>query len=123
MTLDQLVDQTWDELRGNMFRRAILGKRRCAELVMHTLACFPDRELVALKATAGSDLERQIVKQVEEKVASRYKATGQEPGTYGFVFLSIVLYWAVSAIVQYLVVQWWKRHFDAAAIRREYGWK
>lgn len=123
MTLDQLCDETWDSLRGNLFRRAILGRQRCDQLVMHALACFPDRELTSLKAARGSELESQIVQDVEGKVAERFRETKQEPGTYGFVFMSLVLYWAVSAIVQYLVVQWWKRHFDAEAIRKEYGWK
>lgn len=122
-TLDQLIDETWDSMRGNLFRRAILGKKRCAELVMHAVASFPDREFKSLNVRQDSDVERQVIKDVERRVAQRYTATGQEPGTYGYVFLSLVLYWAISAIVQYLVVQWWKRHFDAESIRREYGWK
>lgn len=121
-TIDQLVDETWEALRPSLFRRAILGRRRCAEIVMTALAEFPDRELTARKASEGSSSCRSICREVEKRVAGRVRQTGEDHGTYGSVVLSLVLGWAVSAIVQYLVLQWWKRHFDAAAFRREYGW-
>lgn len=121
MTTDALIDSVWNELRPSLFRRSILGKRRCSEIVLHALAEFPDREFAARKATQGSSAERRIVEETEKRVAKRMKtSTGDE--VYGSVILSLVLMWAVSSIVQYLVLQWWKRHFDAAAFRREYGW-
>jgi hypothetical protein len=31
--------------------------------------------------------------------------------------------WAIAAIVAHIAVEWWKRHFDAAAMRAQYGWR
>ena len=123
MTVDELIDSTWEALRPSLFRRAVLGQQRCAELVMHVLAEFPDREFASRGAVEGNAVDRQIRSELEARVSRRFHASGQKPGRYGSVFFSIVVTWAVSAIVQYLVVQWWKRQFDAAAIRRGYGWK
>jgi len=124
MTLDELIDDTWTALRPGLFRRALLGRQRCAELVMLAVAEFPDRELRG--CPRGSAYEQQMQEQLTERVAARFRATSgkavaAEP--YGFVFLSIVLMWAIAAIVQHLVVKWWERHFDAAAIRSQYGWR
>lgn len=125
VSVDAIIDGTWDALRGNYFRRAMLGKVRCAEIVMHTLAVFPDRQIVALKATKGSAVEQQVIESTIVAVAERYQMTSaaKQQSPYGFVLLSLVLYWAIAAIVQHLIVEWWKRHFDAAALRQEYGWK
>jgi len=123
-TLDELIDATWNSLRPSLFRRAILGRQRCAELVMLACANFPDRELTT--CTQGSSRDHGIRKELAEIVEAKYRrsAAGRDgQDAYGMVFMSIVLMWAVSAIVQYLVLQWWKKHFDAAAIRKQYGWK
>lgn len=123
-TMDDIVDSAWHQLRGNLFRRAILGKKMCARIVMETLAQFPDREFSSLKVAQNTDLERQIVGEVRDKVLQSVReGCRAEPGNYGFAIMALVLYWAVSAIVQYLVVQWWKRHFDMSVLRTEYGWK
>jgi hypothetical protein len=124
MTTSQLCDEVWLSLRGNLFRRTILGRKRCDELVMLSCAEFPDRELSA--CVQGSEQEREQIDRMIDRVSSRYQQIrSASPGKqeYGFAFLTLVLVWAVSAIVQYLVIKWWKKHFDAAEMRRQYGWK
>jgi hypothetical protein len=121
-TLDDLIDECWGALRPSLMRRAVLGKQRCAQLVMMTLANFPDRELVG--TTPGSAYERQQKRTLAARVEAQYRkdATAAQ-GTYGAVFLSIVLAWAIKAIVEYLVDQWLKKHFSMTDIRQQYGWK
>lgn len=122
MTLDELTEGAWQSLRGNLFRRAILNRRRCDELVMLACSEFPDRELAA-GASPGSVSEERIVQATVDRVVARYKSKASGRQEYGFALLSMVLLWAAAAIVQYLVVKWWQRHFDAAAMRAQYGWK
>ena len=121
--LDELIDEAWLALRGSLFRRAVMGKQRCAEIVMLTLAHFPDRELkTCLKGSAyAKQAERTLAETVERKYRASHVTV--DGGTYGMVFLTIVLTWAVEAIVRYLLAQWWKKHFDAEQIRRRYGWQ
>jgi len=124
MTTDELCDEVWASLRGNLFRRTILGRKRCNEIVMLTCSEFPDRGLT--HCARGTPREQEVIDHCIERVTSRFQqmrsASGQRE-EYGFVFLSLVLAWAVSAIVQYIVIKWWKKHFDAAEMRRQYGWK
>lgn len=124
-TLDELIDGAWEAMRPNMFRRAVLGKRRCAHLVMLACSEFPDSELRECRQSSAH--AKSVEEQLAARVADRYRtgAYGSLDGTgsYGMVFLSVVLLWAASAIVQYLVIQWWQRHFDAAGMRAAYGWE
>jgi hypothetical protein len=121
-TIDELIEECWGSMRPSLMRRAVLGKKRCAQLVMMTLANFPDRELVG--ATPGSSSERQHRRKLATKVESQYRDDAPSAkGTYGAVFLSIVLAWAVKAIVDYLIDQWLRKHFSMDDIRQQYGWK
>jgi len=124
MTVDELIDDTWNALRPSLLRRSMLGRKRCAELVMHTLAVFPDREYYAMQAAEGSAADRRLRVETEERVHDRMRnSVAAEPGVYGFAIMSLVMMWAVSAVVQYLLAQWWKQRFNAGDFRREYGWK
>ena len=121
--LDELCDETWVALRGNLFRRAILGKQRCSEIVMLTIANFPSRELRGCQKDSIHD--RNTRKELAATVERKYRNShAQQPrDTYGMVFVTIVLTWAVEAIVQYIIAQWWRKHFDVEAIRKRYGWE
>ena len=100
----------------------MLGKQRCAQLVLMTLANFPDRELVG--TMPGSAYERQQKRTLAARVEAKYRKDAPPThGTYGAVFLSIVLAWAIRAIVEYLIDQWLKKHFSMDDIRQQYGWK
>lgn len=123
MTIDELTDDVWHSLRGNLFRRAVLTRRRCDELVMLSCAEFPNRELSSSGASPNSEKEEEILKRAADRVVARYQSQARGPQEYGFVFLSMILMWAAAAIIQYLVVKWWQRHFDAEAIRARYGWE
>jgi hypothetical protein len=89
---------------------------------MMTLASFPDRELAG--ATPGSAFERQQKRSLAARVEAQYRKDAPAThGTYGAVFLSIVLAWAIKAIVEYLIDQWLKKHFSMDDIRQQYGWR
>lgn len=121
-TMDDLIDECWGIMRPSLMRRAVLGKQRCAQLVMMALANFPDRELVG--TIPGSAYERQQKRTLAARIEAQYrKNVGEVQGTYGAVFLSIVLAWAIKAIVEYLIDQWLKKHFSMDDIRHQYGWK
>lgn len=121
-TIDELIEECWGSMRPSLMRRAVLGKQRCAQLVMMTLANFPDRELVG--ATPGSAYERQQKRTLAARVEGQYrKDAPAAQGTYGAVFLSIVLAWAIKAIVSYLIDQWFSKRFSMDEIRQQYGWK
>jgi hypothetical protein len=120
--IDELIDECWGAMRPSLMRRAVLGKQRCAQLVLMTLANFPDRELVG--TTPGSAYEKQQKRTLAARVEAKYrKDAPANHGTYGAVFLSIVLAWAIKAIVEYLISQWFKKSFSMDDIRQQYGWK
>ena len=120
--IDDLIDECWGSMRPSLMRRAVLGKKRCAQLVLMALANFPDRELVG--ATPGSAYEKKQKQTLAARVEANYRKDAPPThGTYGAVFLSIVLAWAIRAIVEYLIDQWLKNHFSMDDIRHQYGWK
>jgi len=120
--IDELIDECWGAMRPSLMRRAVLGKQRCARLVMMTLANFPDRELAG--AIPGSAYERQQKRTLASRVEAQYRKTSTPSrDTYGAVFLSIVLAWAIKAIVEYLIDRWMNKHFSMDDIRQQYGWK
>ncbi len=119
--IDDLIDECWAAMRPSLMRRAVLGRQRCSQLVMTALAHFPDRDLVG--ASPDSDYVRQQKARLAIKVETEYRSTAKAAkGTYGAVFMSIVLAWAVKAIVDYLIDRWLKNNFSMDLIRRQYGW-
>lgn len=121
-TIDELIDECWGSMRPSLMRRAVLGKQRCSRLVMMSLANFPDRELVG--TAPGSAYERQQKRMLAARVESQYrKDAPPATTTYGAVFLSIVLAWAIKAIVEYLIDRWINNRFSMDDIRQQYGWK
>ena len=120
--IDDLIDECWGSMRPSLMRRAVLGKRRCAQLVMMALANFPDRELVG--TMPGSAYEKQQKRTLAARIEAHYrKDAPAAQGTYGAVFLSIVLAWAIKAIVEYLIDRWLNKRFSMDDIRQQYGWK
>lgn len=121
MTIDELIDECWDSMRPQFMRRAVLSKPRCARLVMMTLAQFPDRELAG--SAAGSAFDRQTKRGLAMDIEKQFRQQSPEPtNTYGAVFLSIVLAWAIKFIIDYLIDQWRKNTFSMDTIRQQYGW-
>jgi hypothetical protein len=123
VTLDELIDDCWKALRPSLCRRAVLGKKRCAELLMRACAHFPDAELSALSAKSQGVQDRK--KLLEAQVMSGYLRDHgmQKDNNYGFVFMSVVLAWAVEAIVRYLLSRWFSGRLDVGELRRQCGWE
>lgn len=122
MSIDELTDACWVSMRGSLFRRAILGRQRCSELVMMTLAKFPDAMLVGVTQNSAADRKIRNTLALRVEAAYRSKAT-ESDGTYGAVFMTIILAWAIKLIVAYLINAWFSQQFSIADIRQQYGWK
>lgn len=121
-SIDELTDACWVSMRGSLFRRAILGRQRCSELVLMTLAQFPDANLIGV--TQHSAADRKVRAALASQVEAAYRSKDRpHEGTYGAVFMTIVLAWAVKLIVAYLINAWFSQQFSIADIRRQYGWK
>jgi hypothetical protein len=97
--LDQARDLVWRRLPP--VRRALLGRERCDAIVRTTLDALPREQFAAAASAAGRDDLRRRTQQLVEK-------TYQE--RCGLAFLSLLLWWAISTIVQILVVRWWNQH-------------
>lgn len=121
--VDAIADNVWDSLRGSLFSRAVLGRRRCTELVLNTLAAFPDRTFAERGVPTQNTLEEQrIVAEVTAKVAAKVMTSPVKCVPYSPDVVALVVRWATAAVVQMLVTAWWDRRLDVAAIRKEYGW-
>jgi len=83
-------DHAWEALGSTPVRRAMLGRGRCDAVVRVALS-----ECRAAKV-AGPGLLRTV----EDRVRARYR--DQE----GFAFMSLLIAWAISAIVQAVVAHW-----------------
>lgn len=95
-------DSVWQALSSSPLRRAMLGRDRCDAIVRVALETLPTDDLVACgRGTAG---EASLLEQTEQRVRSVYSER------CGFVFMSFVIYWAISAIVQALVARWWNNN-------------
>ena len=96
-------EHVWQRLAANPIRRAMLGRMRCDALVRTALNAMPDDVEMAV-AGEGTDFEEVLRTRTERRVLDLYSER------CGFAFLTFVILWAVSAIVQILVVRWWTKH-------------
>lgn len=94
-------DDVWEALGAAPLRRAVLGRDRADAMVRVALDVFPTNELAA--AGQCTRYAAALQKRMEFAVRSRYSER------CGFAFSTLILSWAISAIVQALVVRWWKR--------------
>lgn len=99
------IDTAWAALAGNPIRRALLGRERCealaaiaAEEVGYEAFAGANNGAFARKYLAGSR------RRIGERVARRYHER------CGFAFTTLILSWAISAIVQALIARWWNQH-------------
>ena len=83
-------DHAWESLAASPLRRAMLGRERCDAIVRVALD-----ECRAAPA-AGGNFRRLV----EDRVRSRYRDQA------GFAFMSLLIAWAISAIVQAVVAHW-----------------
>lgn len=94
-------DAVWKALATHPIRRAILGRERCDRLVRIAREQMADVDTSA--AGEGTPNEIASRRRIEQRVQALYG----EP--CGMAFTTIILSWAISAVVQALVVRWWKR--------------
>lgn len=83
-------DHVWEVLGSTPVRRAMLGRERSDAIVRVALS-----ECRAAKV-AGPGLARTV----EDRVRARYRDRD------GFAFMSLLIAWAISAIVQAVVAHW-----------------
>lgn len=102
MTLEllQARDAVWEALGSSPIRRAILGRERCDAIVRVAKNSIPTIELEA--AGEGTGHEAAVIRRIERRVRGRYAEQ------CGFAFSTLILSWAISAIVQALVIRWWR---------------
>lgn len=95
MTDEQLRDardEVWDALGATPVRRAMLGRERCDAIVR-----------VAMEAHDEYAGRSQLGRLIEARVRERYR------DRLGVPFMTLVVWWAISAIVQALVARWWSQ--------------
>lgn len=99
--LDQARDAVWARLPP--VRRKLLGRERCDAIVRTTMEALPQEQFAAAASAAGQeDLRRRTCQLVEQAYQDRN----------GMAFMSLILWWAISTIVQILVVRWWTQHHE-----------
>jgi len=93
-------DGAWKALGVAPLRRAMLGRDRCDRLVRLASIALESAEFRAavFNHANGKAARKQAVK----RVADVYS----EPCSS--VFVSLVLTWAIQAIVAYLIRRWWE---------------
>lgn len=98
--LDLAREDVWNTLGKHPVRRAMLGRELCDAITRVALNSLPQEELKA--AGEGTDRERELIELVKHRVRGRYAEQ------CGFAFTTFLLTWAISAIVQALIVRWWR---------------
>ena len=125
LSLELLIDRTWQALRPARFRRALIGSAGIAELAMLAARYCP---AASLRAAHGSERDMKLVLQQWEQIVHagfaknavrRRREMNDVCGTVRWV---VVVPWAVRLVVLFvceLVVQ---GEVDIEALHRECGW-
>lgn len=100
MTLDDLVDQCWDEIR--VFRKRAVGKDGVKKILMDSLQEW-DTDLL-MKCRDDNDY-----RQYKEWLHQRVRARNMAENEYGFALLAFLLMTVASAVISWLI-QWWLNH-------------
>lgn len=104
--LQAVRDAAWRGLAKNPIRRAMLGRERCDAIVRvaaDQLAEVHGEYEASVRAAGLSGLAipgSTLRKRVEDRVRQTYHERA------GFAFMTLVIAWAISAIVQVLVQRW-----------------
>lgn len=97
LTLSAARDAAWLALGSSPVRRSLLGRERCDAIVRVAM-----EEAQYESAVCGTlDMTDASIR-IRRRVAKRYD------GQCGFAFSTLILSWAISAIVQALVIRWWR---------------
>jgi|688.fasta_scaffold105173_2 hypothetical protein len=101
LELDQAREAVWRALGDRPMRRRLLGRKRCDAIVRVALSQIAAME-GELRAAGpdGIPAPGGIRRRIEERVRAVYAEN------CGMAFTTLVLVWAISAIVQALVIRW-----------------
>lgn len=102
--LEQAREHVWQALAASPIRRAVLGRERCDAIVRVAVNAMPDETQLAWSSV---DDERRggLCRALERRVRANYSEA------CGFAFATMILAWAISAIVQALVARWIENHW------------
>lgn len=98
MTLEQAREDVWRGLASRPLRRAMLGREKCDAIVRVALSQLHEveGELVAGRISGSDEVARRVERRVKAVYADQY----------GMAFVTLLMVWAISAIVQILVIRW-----------------
>lgn len=99
-TLQAERDGAWEALSGAPLRRAMLGRVRCDRLVRLAAEALDSAEF------RGAVFDNAHGRAARRQIARRVGDVYSEPCSS--VFVSLVLSWAIQAIVSYLIRRWWE---------------
>jgi hypothetical protein len=98
MTLEQAREDVWQALAARPIRRSMLGRERCDAIVRVALSQLDavEGEMAAGRFTGADEMQRRVERRVRAAYADQC----------GMAFATLLLIWAISAIVQVLVLRW-----------------
>lgn len=104
------ADYVWAELARHPIRRAMLGRERCDEIVATAAGLSPEHPLDRQRRRHG--LAGMMPKADRDAMRRAWEASVREEyeNRAGFAFMTMLLVWAIGAIVQALVKKWWEEH-------------
>ena len=94
------ADYVWAELARHPIRRAMLGRERCDEIVATAAGMSPTGGAAVAAGRNRDDMRRMWEGRVRDEYAQRA----------GFAFMTMLIMWAIGAIVEALVRKWWEEH-------------
>lgn len=93
-------DHAWDALRSSPMRRAMLGRDRCDAIVRVAVDQMPMYATELSNCGSDAGMQADVLRRIEGRVRRLYSEN------CGFAFMTLVVVWAISAIVQALVIRW-----------------
>lgn len=102
LELADAKDAVWRRLALHPVRRAALGRAQSDAITAVAVQQLPD-DVEMDVAGEGTDFERMLRERTERRVLDVYSER------CGFALTTFLLTWAISAIVQALIVRWWRK--------------
>lgn len=102
LELAEARDAVWRRLALHPLRRAALGRDQADAITAVAVGQMPD-DVEMDVAGEGTDYEQLLRERTERRVLDVYAER------CGFALTTFLLTWAISAIVQALIVRWWRK--------------
>jgi hypothetical protein len=102
LDLAEAREAVWRRLALHPLRRAALGRDQADAITAVAMRQMPD-DVEMDVAGEGTDYERVLRERTERRVLDLYSER------CGFALTTFLLTWAISAIVQALIVRWWRK--------------